>query len=280
MKIKQLLEGSEILFHGTTSPRFHQMVKVGGIVLSGLASDHHEHPLVVRKLGISKKMYFLSLARSLHSMYLTSMIQSGYGVVLQFDGRTLSRYGKIKPVHFFDFPGGDDEMEDRLLSDHGMIPLTAVSKILVFCPRRFKNIFATFRSKYDVPMEFYSSGTDLMFRRKPKTFEEMFTEDYDDDDQSGNNTLPNHELFVAAIAELMMYFLDNELEKITNYDKVGQYYTYLQHKTFNKTIWQIRIQNPHIGNEIMKKLKKKGIMTPDEHTSWFFDFVDFLGSGE
>lgn len=175
MRILQLLEGSEILFHATPNKFIRSIATSGSISLSHLLADHSELLLIRRQLkNNTDKLFYLSLARSLHSEYLSKSL-GGDITVFEFNSQTISKYGKISAYDYFSDAEDSkktDEMEDRLISDHPIIPLKVVTRMHVVCSDMMLPTFKHIAETYGIQIVFYKNVDMLKVRKGGMTFDE------------------------------------------------------------------------------------------------------------
>lgn len=168
MRILHLLEGNtERLFHYTPMMNFRSMLASGSVNLSVLGGNPPERRKTNRAFdGAGDKLYYLSTSRNRNNLYVEeNALLGAYSVILEFDGRELSRYGRIIPFLYSVLAKG--EMEDRLVSDHPSIPLTVVKCIHVLVRRDLvaedKEHLRYVSEKY--PVKFYSSRVNWLAGR-------------------------------------------------------------------------------------------------------------------
>lgn len=268
MKILNLLEGTEILYHGTNIKSFFSMIRTGSVVLSALTTDEYELQQVKEKSNIRGRMYYLSLARSLHSEFLTSGIYRGNYVVMEFRNRDIAKYGKIIPFNFFNNVERD-EMEDRMLSNKSMIPLSAIHKILVVCVDGYVHGIQQFAEKWNIPVEFYDFGSELAMRRSPKTLEERVAAmTRHDPHPVSHRTNDMHQM-----AQIIDDALDNNFDLASELSSEPDNYAFTELSRFSVNakdiMWMVRVHDPKLGHQLMLKFKKHGIDTPSKFEDWF-----------
>ncbi len=137
MKILNLLEGNNTeLFHITSRGGLEGMIELGGVSLSMLNHNPGEKEVVDSAGYSGSKLYYLSMSRMRRNSF-ADLNSSKYQLSgrLKFDARKLSRYGKIVPVNFHSLDGERGETEDRLISDHPMLPWSVVEYIEVYVPK-------------------------------------------------------------------------------------------------------------------------------------------------
>lgn len=175
MQILHLLEGTDVLFHATRFMSVPSIVESGNIILSNLLADRVEREKFIERTKIkSDKLYYLSLARSLHSSYISDFLANSIGgiAVFEFSGRAISRYGKILPFSFFDDWMAGDEMEDRLISDKHAIPISSSSRVHVFCNDSGLPTYKHMIDKFNLEVVFYPSYHQLLLRRGGMTYDQ------------------------------------------------------------------------------------------------------------
>ena len=202
MRILNLLEGSEKLFHFTDFDKLRFIIQSGAILCS--AMELSEVYKVKRKLHINGKIFYLSLARSPYSMFIQSALSSSAHsnfILFEVDGRKLSRYGRVLPFHFFSTVSHDnDEMEDRLIGDRGRIPLdsgvfTGI-RILADRSNSYLHMLVDDLSKFGIPIRLYDTRNKFLNGRGGESIEEFFNVDKD-----------------ASPAELNKFYTSDDAEK-------------------------------------------------------------------
>lgn len=137
MKILNLLEGNNTeLFHITGRSALVGMIELGGISLSMLNHNPGEKEVVDSAGYSGSKLYYLSMSRMRRNSFAAANTSefSLYGR-LKLDFRKISRYGRVVPVSFSGKAGERGETEDRLISDHPMLPWGVVEYIEVYVPK-------------------------------------------------------------------------------------------------------------------------------------------------
>jgi hypothetical protein len=81
----------------------------------------------------------------------------------------------VVPINFFNAEGAEkvDEMEDRLLSDRGVIPISECECVHVICPNKFIGRFKEMHERYGVEVRFYRKYADLVSLRNWVTLDDM-----------------------------------------------------------------------------------------------------------
>ena len=84
----------------------------------------------------------------MRSEFISDASVSHTQCIFEFSSRKLSRYGRVVPINFFNAAGAEwvDEMEDRLLSDRGVIPISECECVHVICPNKFIGRFKEMQS--------------------------------------------------------------------------------------------------------------------------------------
>lgn len=122
MKLLDLLEGSDKLFHLTKLEKLSDMLVSGGLLCSTM--NDVEAKRVRSRLGLEGKIFYLSMARSMRSSFIRNQLRYNNESVVCFeiDGSKLSRYGRVLPINFFTRKREDTfEMEDRLIGGSRVI---------------------------------------------------------------------------------------------------------------------------------------------------------------
>ena len=175
MKLVNLAEGSERLFHLVSVVYIESVISSGRLVLSQLMTKGNEYSAMERAYGKTSKLYFLSLARSLRSEFISDASAAHTQCIFEFSSRKLSRYGRVVPINFFNAEGAEkvDEMEDRLLSDRGVIPISECECVHVICPNKFIGRFKEMHERYGVEVRFYRKYADLVSLRNWVALDDM-----------------------------------------------------------------------------------------------------------
>lgn len=179
MKILNLLEGSEKLFHLTTVGRIGRIVRTGGLSCGHITGLEEQR--LRKRLGITGKLFYLSMARSVTSIFIRDLLQSGNLVIFDIDGRRITKYGRVVPFNFFSSNSSNlDEMEDRLVGDHGVIPFNSgvYTRARVLVHNRKQVDVGNLRAlgKYGFPVLVYSKQSDFLHGVNGKTVDEFFDE--------------------------------------------------------------------------------------------------------
>jgi hypothetical protein len=135
MKIIKLLEGSELLYHVTDAVSMRGILKLGGLQLSDLRYSSFERGLIDELFPNGKhgdKLYYLSMSRNRANSFVNDQMFRRILFRFCLRGRSISKYGRIVPINYFNDVRIRGEMEDRLISDHNLIPLSLVDHVDVF----------------------------------------------------------------------------------------------------------------------------------------------------
>lgn len=284
MKITQLLEGSEVLYHRIGTTGLMKIIESGTIVMSQLTSNHQEVPVTRKITNIDKTMYYLSLARSLNSSYMRNSAQK-FMVVFQFSGRRLTKYGKIVPIDFFhNSEDGSDEMEDRLISNHGVIPINIAERVFVTCPNDKLPQIKRLIDKFAIPVMMFRTPYDLMIKRNGVPFEDYVRDlhpDYfniSDPEYFNKQDRFNFSQGVTnSILDHMFEYIEAFLDgKKPEHEIDSQTISFLRSTGFSKILWMLRVTDHKRGHEIYKKLIKKGFKEPENYTSFKLDMIKWL----
>lgn len=178
MKLLDLLEGSDKLFHLTKLTNLSDMLVSGGLLCSTM--NEVEDKRVRSRLGIEGKIFYLSMARSMRSSFIRNQLQYNESVVcFEIDGRKLSRYGRVLPINFFTRKREDTfEMEDRLIGDRGLLEFSSGIftgiRILVQPGNSGKwgDLFSELE-KYGIPMKFFKNSEDFSTDRNWVGFDQF-----------------------------------------------------------------------------------------------------------
>lgn len=170
MKLLDLFEGSDKLFHLTKLTSLSDMLVSGGILCSTM--NDVESKRVGGRLGIEGKIFYLSMARSMRSSFIRNQLRYNESVVcFEIDGSKLSRYGRVLPINFFNRKREDTfEMEDRLIGDRGLLEFSSGIftgiRILVQPGNRGKWMDLFFElQKYGIPIKFFKNAEDFSTNR-------------------------------------------------------------------------------------------------------------------
>lgn len=274
MRIISLLEGTEHLYHYTPGDNISSILGSGGLVMSILMANSSEYRKVEERLGGNPKhIFYFSLARSMHSIYISDAIGSGrqHFAVFEFSGRKLSRLGKIVPFDFFATHNANfDEMEDRLFSDKGFIPFSMVECIHVRCTPSDVKLYEQIIKQTGIRIIFYTSSRNLMLRRGGLSIDELknnaeFTngkeivswDQFGDEEEEIAKIHPSHEVFLN--------FINNELDgKEQTYDDfVKLKYWPDSEMMVERMLSRSSTKKFELVHEVLTKLKRKGF---DNHT--------------
>lgn len=166
MKLLDLLEGSDKLFHLTKLEKLSDILVSGGLLCSTM--NDVEAKRVSSRLGIEGKIFYLSMARSMRSSFIRNQLRYNESVVcFEIDGSKLSRYGRVLPINFFNRKREDTfEMEDRLIGDRGLLEFSSgiFTGIRIFIQpgnrQKWGDLFSEL-GKYGIPMKFFRNAEDF-----------------------------------------------------------------------------------------------------------------------
>lgn len=268
MLIQTLLEGSERLFHTTQVNAIGSILSAGGLLTSQLMSSELE-VRIVRKAGGREKLYYLSFSRNLANDYIHANIDYDKLVTFEFDSRSIAKYGKVVPVNFFGLNTTRGEMEDRLITDHNIIPLTAVKHIRCVVGSDNESVHNKL-SNLGIPISFYDSVQDLMTNKRPKTFKQCYGGGTGKSELDGLRSKTKKEtiatmLIIAKIFhEYLEYDGDPRDTSDPFFEKLFEHYHFEDFKKYtnyvvNNTLWMFRIADPELGHSIMQLLRKRGM---------------------
>ena len=270
MRIISLLEGTEHLYHYTPGDNMSSILRSGGLIMSILMANSSEYRKVKERLGGNPKhIFYFSLARSMHSMYISDAIDSRrpHFAVFEFSGRKLSRLGKIIPFDFFGTSDAKyDEMEDRLFSDKGFIPFSMVECIHVLCRPSDVKLYEQIIQYTGISVIFYTSARNLRLRRGGLSIDKLkndfeFTNGEEipswdqgegDDEEPPTEILSSHEVFLN--------FINNELDgkKQTYDDFVKCQYWPSNEMVAERMLTRTSTKKFNLVRTILTKLKRKG----------------------
>lgn len=143
MKLQIALAGSSVLYHLTRLESALQIVKTDRFFLAPVITDTNELPH-----NNGQPYFFLSCARSPHSLFFKNAPKHADSVVFVLDGGKLGANYRVKPVSFVSALTGDinkswgngDEMEDRVLSTKSSIPALRYLKEIHFSTHNVSSI--------------------------------------------------------------------------------------------------------------------------------------------
>jgi len=130
MRLEALFEGlSPILYHITTLPRAAKIVSDNRFILEPVFKNGSEEDIS------GERLFFMSTARLLSNDFFNRFLYSG--VIFVLDGEKLRNRYTGRPVSYYSHSmrrQGNDEMEDRILSNDPIIPnaLDYIKEIHVF----------------------------------------------------------------------------------------------------------------------------------------------------
>lgn len=283
MRIISLLEGTEHLYHYTPGDNISSILGSGGLIMSILMANSSEYRKVKERLGGNPKhIFYFSLARSMHSIYISDAIRSGrqHLAVFEFSGRKLSRLGKIVPFDFFATHNTEyDEMEDRLFSNKGFIPFSMVECIHVLCRPSDVKLYEQIIKQTGIRVIFYTSSRNLKLRRGGLSIDELKNNDEftngkeivswdqfgDAEEEDIEKIRPSHEGFLN--------FINNELDgkKQTYDDFVKLKYWPDGEIMAERMLTRSSTKKFDLVHEVLTKLKRKGF---DDHTKIWQYFCD------
>lgn len=271
MKIINLLEGSEVLFHAVSNHAIESVLSSGKILLSQLFSNASEISAIRTAYGDAKtKLYFLSLARSMKSEFIMNM--SGITqCIFQFSGRKLSRFGRIIPINYFNNSDRDedvDEMEDRLVSDRGFIPISMCECVHVVCTDKLLGRFKIMQEMYGVNIKFYRTVREMKLMRNSMTLAERIGDLSDGEINrqtfgTSQDDFGREKSYMLAKQAIEDYINNPGSTEMETRD-IGEAGEVLRRTTMNKMMWILRVFNPEEGHKFAVDLRKRGYNTPEE----------------
>lgn len=282
MKLVNLTEGSERLFHLVSVAYIESVISSGRLVLSQLMTKGNEYRAMERAYGKTSKMYFLSLTRSLMSDFISDASAAHTQCIFEFSGRKLSRYGRVIPINFFNAEGAEkvDEMEDRLVSDRGIIPISECECVHVICPNKFIGRFKEMHERYGVEVRFYRKYTDLVSLRNWINLDERIREasefgSYGITTGKYSTMMDMHgagETYRDLGLAISSYLGNREV----NFD-LGLVRGYFRGKAISDIVWRLRVFYPDDGHRLMVLIKKAGYGTPEGAIRLYGEMVSWLG---
>lgn len=274
MRIINLLEGSEKLFHLTNFYNFVKIVKARSLLCNSIHG--REFTAVRDKLGITGQIFYLSMARSLTSSFIMNMSRGDKtSIIFEIDGRKLSRYGRVVPFNFFSSDRySPDEMEDRLVGNRGEISLTSgvITGIMVLNAAPTPEQYRVFKeaNSLGIPMRFFSSPADLRGGRKFKTFEEMYAGAQDDEhEQFERIELWARDIGPKFLQDFISY-LDGEMPKNKREFLDGCDMLYSE---FEYVIRDIMEFDYHIVRKLLMKLRRIGV-GPNQRSDFMLKIIE------
>lgn len=262
MKIINLLEGSERLFHSVVMQAVESILDSGKFVFSQLISNELEVRAMKYAYNSTDKLYYFSFARSIKSAYIGESTRRNQ-CLFEFSGRKVSRYGKIVPLNFFNGPNDEifDEMEDRLVTNKSSMPVTVCECMHVMCEDRYVERFIEFNKRYGIEIKFYRRISDFQMLRRSMTIEERVSYmDKSVDHQRLSSVADAYGRasdYFNAMRGIESFLGDKKIDFDVESAKRGMASLHM-----NKLLWVIRIQFHDEGHELVAKIKKSGYNTP------------------
>lgn len=276
MKLVNLSEGSERLFHLVSVAYIESVISSGRLVLSQLMTKANEHDAYMRAYGKTSKLYFLSLARSLRSEFIRDAGASYTQCIFEFSGRKLSRYGRVVPINFFNKVGDEnvDEMEDRLVSDRGVIPINECECVHVMCPNKYIGRFKEMHERYGVEIRFYRKYADLVSLRNWVNLDDMIRGASEISTGKYSTMMDKHgsgENYRELGLAISSYLGNREV----NFD-LGLVRGFIKGRRISDIVWRLRVFFPDDGHRLMVLIKKAGYGTPDGANRLYNEMVYWL----
>lgn len=286
MKLLNLVEGSEKLFHLTKLTSLSDMLVSGGILCSTM--NDVESKRVGARLGIEGKIFYLSMARSMRSSFIRNQLRYNESVVcFEIDGSKLSRYGRVLPINFFKRKSEDTfEMEDRLIGDRGLLEFSSGIftgiRILVQPGNsgKWMDLFSELQ-KYGIPIKFFKNAEDFSTNRNSVGIDE-----WEDGEFSRNegDLVPWYKLDVATkFLEDVLKYLDGGMP-----DDVGKFQRgcgVLEYQV-DTMLHKLMVKNYKSVRKLYLRLRELGINS-DQREEFFRTMamnvkngVKFSGSGQ
>ena len=274
MKIINLLEGTEHLFHATEGSNIPSILNAGGVLMSHLMTSENESIRMKKFLGKNpKNIYYLSMARSMHSSYVRSSgeLHSSNFAVFEFSGHKIAKLGKIIPFNYYNRLASDDtpdEMEDRLISDKGLIPFGLIECVHVCCIQSYVDDYKHFHDVTGVNVIFYDNLYSLFIRRNGKTYEQFKK-------QGSEVKAPTK--YKANVKDTFINFCEFILKDLRGerqtYEAFTQAYEPIKTVPLRLIISQVSKHNFGLAHEILVRLKKDGYDKPPEMSKYMSDLV-------
>lgn len=277
MKLINLSEGSEKLFHLVSVAYIESVISSGRLVLSQLMTKANEYAAFKRAYGKTSKLYFLSLARSLRSEFIKDAGAATTQCIFEFSGRKLSRYGRVVPINFFNSINDEhvDEMEDRLVSDRGSISISECECVHVMCPDKYIGRFKEMHERHGIEVRFYRKYRDLVSMRNWVNLEERMSNVEGIDAGKYSTMLDMHgsgEIYRDIGLAISSYLGNREV----NFD-VGLVLAHLRGQMISNIIWRLRVFYPDDGHKLMVLIKKSGYGTPEGAIRLYKEMISWLG---
>ena len=146
------------------------ILKLGGLQLSDLRYSSFERGLIDELFPNGKhgdKLYYLSMSRNRANSFVNDQMFRRILFRFCLRGRSISKYGRIVPINYFNDVRIRGEMEDRLISDHNLIPLSLVDHVDVFINGSLGNEdFALLRAiEVRVPCRYFTTKMNFLMGR-------------------------------------------------------------------------------------------------------------------
>jgi hypothetical protein len=157
--MKSTAKKQSIYYHVTQFGDAANIMKTGKLRGGRIASDERKAHL---RAGVSSRGYYVSLARSLSSDYVSFNMTRGGGCfcVLMIDTDKIHGRFKLAPVNYANFKRENSEYEERLISDTEYIDVSdAIVGIVLLAEREYKEYVVR------IPRRFFpfTRGRDLFY---------------------------------------------------------------------------------------------------------------------
>ena len=157
--MKSTAKKQTVYYHVTQFGDAANIMKTGKMRGGIIASDERKTHL---RAGVSSRGYYVSLARSLSSHYVSfNMAKTGgYFCVLMIDTDRIHGRFKLAPVNYANFKRENSEYEERLISDTEYIDVSnAIVGIVLLAEREYKEYVVR------IPRRFFpfTRGRDLFY---------------------------------------------------------------------------------------------------------------------
>jgi hypothetical protein len=157
--MKSTAKKQSIYYHVTQFGDAANIMKTGKLRGGRIASDERKAHL---RAGVSSRGYYVSLARSLSSDYVSFNMTrgGGYFCVLMIDTDKIHGRFKLAPVNYANFKRENSEYEERLISDTEYIDVSdAIVGIVLLAEREYKEYVVR------IPRRFFpfTRGRDLFY---------------------------------------------------------------------------------------------------------------------
>jgi hypothetical protein len=182
----------------------------------------------------------------------------------------------VVPINFFNAEGAEkvDEMEDRLLSDRGVIPISECECVHVICPNKFIGRFKEMHERYGVEVRFYRKYADLVSLRNWVTLDDMIRGASEISTGKYSTIVDVHgsgEVYRELGLAISSYLGNREV----NFD-LGLVRGFIKGRGISDVVWRLRVFFPDDGHRLMVLIKKSGYGTPDGANKLYNEMVSWV----